>query len=192
MTSRLEQLNLGQKIRRLRESRGKTLDQFGKELGMSASLLQQIEKNDISPPIAILLNIAHNCNKELGYFFDITDEERPYTLVRSGRATQARRIFPQGKNPLSYNYKTLAPHKTARKMEPFLVEFSANREEIPQVAHDGEEFFYVLSGKLECRLGDQRIKIARGDSLYFESKYPHAFRVLGNRKATAIVVLYPH
>ncbi|MBI4412283.1 MAG: helix-turn-helix transcriptional regulator [Deltaproteobacteria bacterium] len=192
MSSDIKQLNLGQKIRRLRESRGKTLQEFGDRVGIDAKLLALIEKNEVYPPVATLLNIAHACDEELGYFFNVTKQDRPYSVVKKGKAEVVPRVYPKGKNPFSYTFRTLAPAKGAKKMEPFLVEFSPKKEEVPQVAHDGEEFIYVLDGNLEFRLQDEKVKIGKGDSLYFESKYPHAFRALGGKKARAIVVLYPH
>ncbi|MBI2340287.1 MAG: helix-turn-helix transcriptional regulator [Deltaproteobacteria bacterium] len=192
MSTDIQQLNLGRKIRRLRESRGKTLREFGLEVGIDYNLLEKIEKNEIYPPVATLLNVAHACGRELGYFFDVSEEDKSYSLVKKGKAQKAPRVYPRGKNPLSYTFHTLAPEKIAKKMEPFLVEFLPKNEEVPPVAHDGEEFIYVLEGNLEFRLQDERVKLGEGDSLYFESKYPHAFRALGGKKGKAIVVLYPH
>lgn len=192
MTTEIKKLNIGQKIRSLRESFGKTAEDFADELGLEASLLKKMEINEVSPPISILLNIAHQCGVELGYFLGVGKEARPYTVIKKGTEKKVKRVFPQGKNPLSYSYKTLAAEKTNKHMEPFLVEFSASKEKVPQVAHGGEEFVYVLEGKLRIHIRNERVTIKKGDSLYLESKYPHSFRAIGNRKAKAIVVLYPH
>lgn len=192
MPSELTRLNLGQKIRQLREQSGKGLDEISRAVGMTRSLLVQIEQNVITPPVATLLNLAKTLGVELGHFFETEKKALPFTIVRRGKAKKFNRVFPQGKNPLSYSYRLLAPDKPDKRMEPFLVEFSASKEKVPEVAHDGDEFFFVLSGRIEFHIGGKKGTLSAGDSLYFESRSPHAFRALGRTGAKAVVVLYPH
>lgn len=192
MPSELNRLNLGEKIRRLREEKGKPLDEVARLVGMTRTLLVQIEQNVITPPVATLLNLAKAMGVGVGHFFEGESARQEISIVKQGKGKRFKRLFPEGKNPLSYGYRLLAPDKPDKKMEPFLVEFVVSKEKVPQVAHDGEEFLYVLSGKIEFRIGGKKGTLGVGDSLYFESKSPHAFRALGRTVAKAVVVLYPH
>ena len=54
--------------------------------------------------------------------------------------------------------------------------------------HDGEEFVYLLSGKLECRLGDDTFVLRPGDSLYFDPSRKHSSRVFGKKPARYLCI----
>jgi quercetin dioxygenase-like cupin family protein len=57
--------------------------------------------------------------------------------------------------------------------------------------HTGIEFLYIISGKLELRAGDDLHQLAEGDAIYFDSTVPHAYRRIGAKRTTALVVLLP-
>ena len=76
-------------------------------------------------------------------------------------------------------------------MEPFLVQFEVKRkEDLLFFNHKGEEFLLVLEGQLEFSYEDETIILESGDSLYFDSSSPHAFRALGKKNALAVDVIY--
>ena len=54
----------------------------------------------------------------------------------------------------------------------------------------GEEFTFVLEGSLEFQTRDEVHRLKSGDSLYFESDIPHAYRTLGPKNAKAVVVVF--
>ena len=73
-----------------------------------------------------------------------------------------------------------------------LVEFKRKRaEQLSYFSHEGEEFIYLLEGRLEFQTEDQHYLLYPGDSLYFESSIPHACRALGRRNSKALTVVYP-
>jgi len=76
-------------------------------------------------------------------------------------------------------------------MEPFWVTFDVTQtEDMHFFSHEGEEFVYLFSGKLEFRTKDETLALDPGDTLYFESDIPHAFRTLGQEPAQALIVVY--
>ena len=76
-------------------------------------------------------------------------------------------------------------------MEPFLVELDIDiDEDLPALEHEGEEFFFVLEGEVEVKMGDKVILLKQGDSLYFESTVPHAFKGRGHKKPKALAILF--
>ena len=58
-------------------------------------------------------------------------------------------------------------------------------------SHEGEEFIYLLEGTLEFRTENEQYVLNPGDSLYFESSIPHAYRALERKNAKALTVVYP-
>jgi quercetin dioxygenase-like cupin family protein len=76
-------------------------------------------------------------------------------------------------------------------MEPFQVQFEVKKkEDLIFFNHKGEEFVFVLEGQLECNYEDETFLLDPGDSLYFDSGFPHTFRAVGKKSALAIDVIY--
>lgn len=55
--------------------------------------------------------------------------------------------------------------------------------------HDGQEFNYVISGKMMLYIGDISYELSEGDSVYFDSSIPHAEVALGDKEAQFIAVV---
>ena len=186
----VKKLHIGKKIRDLRKKAGLVLQDLSNETGLSKPLLSQIEKEVVSPPIATLLKISKALNVNLSFFFQDSDPEEKVVLVRKDESKVIdSRYF--GREESGYYYEALAYKKPKKYMEPFLVEFKRKRvEQLSYFSHEGEEFIYLLEGVLEFRTEDQHYVLYPGDSLYFESSIPHAYRALGRRNAKALTVVY--
>ncbi len=181
----LEELNLGGKIRELRMKRGYTLKDVSRLTGFSTALLSQIENNVVSPPISTLWKIAEALGVKIGYFFQETPEENvDYTLVRKGKGkpTARRETYP------NLSFYSLAFGKLNRKMDPFLVVFDKDEKCSQRVSHEGEEFIYVLEGKLKIILGNQEIELEEGDSIYYDSRVSHCIEGKKGTKFLAVIL----
>lgn len=187
----VKKLHIGKKIRDLRKKAGFVLQDLSNRTGLSKSLLSQIEKEVVSPPIATLLKISKALGVNISFFFQNDDSEKRVILVRSNESKVIdSRYF--GREESGYYYEALAYKKSKKYMEPFLVEFKRKRaEKLSYFSHDGEEFIYLLEGVLEFRTEDQQYVLYPGDSLYFESSIPHAYRALERKNARALTVVYP-
>ncbi len=187
----VRKLHIGEKIRDLRKKAGLVLQDLSDRTGLSKPLLSQIEKEMVSPPIATLLKISKALNTNISFFFqDDGSEERVVVVRKDESKVIDSRYF--GREESGYYYEALAYKKPKKYMEPFLVEFKRKRpERLSYFSHDGEEFIYLLEGKLEFRTEDQQYLLDPGDSLYFESSIPHAYRALGRKNAKALTVVYP-
>jgi transcriptional regulator with XRE-family HTH domain len=186
----VKKLHIGKKIRDLRKKVGLVLQDLSDRTGLSKPLLSQIEKEVISPPVATLLKISKALNVNIGFFFqDGAPEERVVLVRRDESKVIDSRYF--GREESGYYYEALAYKKSRKYMEPFLIEFKRKRAgELSSFSHEGEEFIYFLEGVLEFRTEDQHYVLYPGDSLYFESSIPHAYRALGRRNAKALTVVY--
>ena len=79
---------------------------------------------------------------------------------------------------LAFSYEFLATQATGKQMNPILGTVHARRIEGPDdyARHEGEEFVYVLSGAVEVFFETgEVVKLAKGDSLYFDSRVGHAY-----------------
>jgi transcriptional regulator with XRE-family HTH domain len=187
----VKKLHIGKKIRELRKKGGLVLQDLSDRTGLSKPLLSQIEKEAVSPPIATLLKISKAFNTNISFFFQNDGPEEKVVIVRKDESKVIdSRYF--GKEEGGYYYEALAFKKPKKYMEPFLVEFKRKRaDQLSYFSHDGEEFIYLLEGTLEFRTESQQYILQPGDSLYFESSIPHAYRSLERRNAKGLTVIYP-
>jgi len=186
----LGQLGVGEKIRHMRNNKGLSLQQLAEKTGLSKPLISQIENEQVSPPISTLLKIANSLDTDISFFFQDQVQEIKTTVVRSDQRVISPRRQVQGKAKLGYTYEALASTKPFKTMEPFLVTFEVkDAEEVIKFSHEGEEFAFVLEGRLEFSTDTETIILGPGDSLYFDSNQLHGFRALGDTPAKALVTV---
>ena len=191
MKEELKDLNLGQKIKTLRQRKGVSLQQMGEKTSLSEPLLSQIESEVVAPPVATLLKISKALNVNIGYFFQEEESGKRAVIVRKNERKQIFRRIHEDPSKVGYYYESLAYPKADKHMEPFHVQFEVkNKEDILFFNHKGEEFVFVLEGQVEFSYEDEIFTLNPGDSLYFDSSSPHAFRAVGKKNALAIDVIY--
>jgi transcriptional regulator with XRE-family HTH domain len=183
-------LNIGRKIRELRKGKGLTLQDLSKATGLSKPLLSQIENQVVIPPVATLLRISKALQRDIAFFFQDPGNNPKVAVVRVSERKRLDTRKP-GRTDGGYLYESLAYKKTQKRMEPFLIEFKKrDRSEMSFYSHEGEEFIFVLDGTLEFRTRNEVHRLQTGDSIYFESDVPHAYRALGRRNSRAIAVIF--
>jgi len=187
----LRELNLGQKIKTLRQRKGLSLREMADKTSLSVPLLSQIESEVVAPPVATLLKISKALNVNIGYFFQEEESGKRAVIVRKNERKQVFRRIHEDPSKVGYYYESLAYPKADKHMEPFQVQFEVKKkEDLIFFNHKGEEFVFVLEGQLECNYEDETFLLEPGDSLYFDSSFPHAFRAVGKKNALAIDVIY--
>ncbi len=191
MENEVQKLKLGEKIKELRLRRANTLRQVAGISGLSVPLLSQVENNAVSPPVATLLKIAKALDVGISYFFREEESKERAVVVRKDERKKTFRPMHTQNQESGYSYEALAYTKNGKHMEPFLVEFEPEtKEKTVFLKHRGEEFVFLFRGRLAFQYDHEEIILDPGDSLYFESDVPHAFRALRGRKAQAVVVVY--
>lgn len=187
MKIEVSSLDIGSQVRSLRNRRELTLQDLSDLTGLSKPNLSQIENNLVTPPIATLLKIATALGVEIGYFFQSIGSDSGMVVVRKADR------FGGAKGPhishIGYQYEPLAYPKVDKTMEPFIVHMEERTAEaIVYNTHRGEEFLYVLEGKLEFRRSDNVVILEEGDSLYFDSAIPHGYRGIGGPAKTLVII----
>ena len=187
----VKELQIGLKIRDLRQKSRLTLQDLSEATELSKPLLSQIENDQVIPPLATLLRIAKALNVPLQTFFEEEDNTQKCHVVRAGEANRMQRRPNHGGEPQPYFYHALAYGKKHKNMEPFLVEFDpAQTQQSQPVRHSGEEFTYILEGTIELKHGGDTYVLEAGDSVYWDSNEPHSLRALGDKVAHAVAILY--
>ena len=183
------QVNVGERVKRVREDRGLSLVDVSLRTDIDVPLLEQIEEGAVAPPLGTVIKLAKALEMKMGYFISGADV-KPYTVVRGGdRKIVSRYDSKKGKH-YGYEYESLAPHKKDRHMEPFLVTLEQAKTEEERSTHDGQEFIYVLDGVMEVRLGEEIHILEPGDSIYYDSTVPHLVKCHGQKTTRILAVLY--
>lgn len=187
----VRELQIGFKIRRIRQERRMTLQTLADATGLSKPLLSQIENEQVIPPLATLLRVAKAFRVPLQSFFQEEGSSARCVLTKAGESRKMLRRPVDDEHPILYTYHSLAYGKKNRSLEPFLVEFDLGewRDEM-MVSHQGEEFVFLLEGEIELHYADQVYAMSAGDSVYYDSTELHAFIAKGTVRPRAVAVIF--
>jgi transcriptional regulator with XRE-family HTH domain len=185
------EVRLGKRIAALRAGVGFTLDRLAAQAGFTKGYLSKIENSKVIPPIGTLVKIAQVLGTDLSELF--TDEaatsDEAISIVRSWE----RETVVRGGSSFGYDYVALAHKRHHKQMEPFVMVFPSKIDKDIRFEHEGEEFMFILQGKVELEAEiDGRTKtwiLSPGDSAYFDAEIPHRGRSLRG-ESRALVVIY--
>lgn len=184
------EVQVGAHVRAFRESQGMTVQQFAERTGFSSALLAQIENRMVSPSLGTLVKIANTFGTTVSSFIG-GKEEREFSIVRKEDRSTVSRVGLKEGGKSAYTYESLGAGKAGRKMEPFLVRLQPlSGPPTARSAHDGEEFLYVLSGKVTVRLGSLSDVLEEGDCIYYNSTIPHQVHSADEREAIILAVIH--
>ena len=180
----LKEYGIGEKLRRLRLRKSMGLVELGKHTGLSPALLSKLERNVMHPTLPTLLRIAMVFSVGLEHF--LNPEPKPaLAVVRK----KDRIRFPESaeaRHP-SFWFESLDFPVPNRAIHSYLAEFETT--ESPRAhEHAGVELVYVISGRLELAVGEERHELGEGDAIYFEAGVPHSYRRIGAKRSSALVV----
>ena len=179
--------SVGRRVRGLRNQRGLTLAELARRTGLSLPFLSRLERGAATMTIANLVRITAALSVPLKDMFEDGPRPARLALSRAGGAG-AERLAASG-----YSYRRLAAGVPDASAEAFELEFPVTSSPvIPLVRHAGEEVLYVLSGRIEFQVGEERFEMRAGDCLHFDAEQPHMGRNLGRAPARMLMVVMNH
>lgn len=184
-----ESVDIGTRIKAARKNRGLSVFDVYLRTDIDVEQLSQIEAGKTIPPLGTVVKLAKAFDLEMGYFISGQGAEACTIVRREDRQTTSRYDSKKEKRH-GYQYESLAPRKTDRRMEPFLVTLKPSATEEERSTHDGQEFIFVLQGKMEVRLGEEIHILETGDSIYYDSTVPHLVKCHGPKPTKILAVLY--
>ncbi len=185
-------LDVGGKLRRLREDHGLSLADLARRSTLAEAALRDYEDARAVPAVGELLKIANVLGVSIGHFFQTRIPDKRVEVVRSSErwAVNAR---SEAGSALGYRYQSLSHGLTEKLMQPFLVEVPPGQDSaLNRSQHEGEEFLFVLAGVLEVEIGGERHRLEPGDAIYYDSRQPHTLRALEGATARLIACIAQH
>jgi transcriptional regulator with XRE-family HTH domain len=185
------ELAIGSRLRKLRKTKGLTLDVLAEQIGLTKGYLSKVETGQKVPPIATLARVASALATDVATLLagGKGAEKAVTTGISLMRANERHQVV-RGGTAFGYDYQALAHHIDSKHMEPFIFTFPVQILREVFFEHDGEELIFVLSGTVEFQIGEETYELSPGDCIYFDSAIPHRGRGLKG-EAKALVVICP-
>ncbi len=180
----LEQVNqqIGQKLKDLRNRNGLTQQELADRTELTKGFISQLERGQVSPSVVTLLDLIECLGSTPGEFFGAVEEEH---IVFS------EKDYFEKVDEAGSSRQWIVPTAQKNQMEPLLVAMQPHTELEEDLPHTGEEFGYVLSGRLNIYLGDKVYHAKAGESFYYEADRPHRITNPGSRPAKFIWISTP-
>jgi quercetin dioxygenase-like cupin family protein len=170
---------VGGKIRSNRIEKALSLEQIANETGFAVAHLKGIEEGSITPSVGDLLHIARALQIDSG------------SLIKEQDLSLKDRVTAYKMRTENYAYETLTPGGERKYLKAFRVTIEAGQDHKGVgYQHEGEEFNYVLKGKVQVTVGEHQNILKAGDSLHFNSAIKHQLKNISHETAEMIVVIY--
>ncbi len=174
-------MDLGGKIKQMRNQKGLTQGELADRCELTKGYISQLENNLNSPSIATLADILVALGSNLSEFFR---EEKDEKIVFT------KDEFIE-KNTDGVLFSWLIPNAQKNMMEPVLVELEPDASTTNDIPHEGEEFGYVLEGKIALLIGNKQYLCKKGEAFCYTAGKPHCIANKNKGKSKFLWVSTP-
>jgi transcriptional regulator with XRE-family HTH domain len=184
-----EASKVGSRLRAEREHRGIGLRELARRVGVSPSLVSQIELDRVNPSVSTLYAIVTELGMTMSDVFGERPEER---MVQAGDGLAERPETRPVINLASGVRWERLTHERDPEVEFLYVVYPVGAASCPEDAlmtHGGREYGYVTSGTLGVQVGFEAYELGHGDSIAFDSSSPHRLWAVGGEPVHAIWVV---
>ncbi len=171
-------MDIGKRIKQLRTKNGLTLEELASRSELTKGFLSQLERNLTSPSISTLEDITEVLGISLEEFFKNEEDEK----IKF--SSDDYFVDEKEKTILTW----LVPNAQKNEMEPILLSLKENGESSEIDPHEGEEFGYILNGKVELinLNSKKKIVLKKGETFYLRGDFKH--KIVNNSKQMAELI----
>lgn len=174
-------MELGARLKEMRQRKGLTQEELAARCELTKGYISQLENDLTSPSIATLNDLLNALGSSLGEFFREEPEEKIVFSESEYSEKQSDGMI----------WDWLIPNAQKNMMEPVLAELEKGVSTQPDFPHEGEEFGFVLEGRIAIYRGEKRHIAKKGESFYFTADRVHRIVNVGTGKARFIWVSTP-
>lgn len=180
----LEKVNeeIGRKLKDLRNRNGLTQQELADRTELTKGFISQLERGQVSPSVVTLMDLIECLGSTPAEFFK---EDMPEQIVFSDNDCFEK--VDENGNLI----KWLVPSAQKFEMEPLLVELGPHQSLEQDKPHAGEEFGYVMLGRIQVHFGDKTYVVKAGESFYYRTTKTHWITNPGNRTAKFLWISTP-
>lgn len=175
-------VNVGERLRELREARNISMRALATRSGLSANALSMIERGRASPSVSTLYKLADALGVSITAFFGPETERKQVVFLKADERTRVS--FTRGV------FEGLGGEQFVGRVEPFMLTLENSANSGPRsMSHTGHEFVLCLRGELEYQVERQIYQLSAGDSLLFAAQLKHRWKNPGRTVAAALIII---
>lgn len=174
-------MEIGQRIKQLRMKNNLTLEELASRCELTKGFLSQLENDIASPSIQTLSDIVEALGSNLSKFFQ---EDKAEKVV-----FQQDDFFVDEKEGVTTTW--VIPNAQKNEMEPIILQLKPGYESQEILPHEGEEFGYVLEGRVTLVDGEQEQIVKKGQTFYLKGENKHCLRNTGSHDAHVLWICTP-
>lgn len=171
-------MDIGDKIKNRRVSLGLTQEELAERADLTKGFISQIERDLTSPSVDSLFDIVEALGTNISDFFK---EEVKDQIVFS-KDNYIINIDEENNNSINW----IVPNSQKNIMEPIILTLEPNGKSKIYDPNEGEDFGYVLKGKIKLILGEEEYKISSGECFY--TKCDKTREIVNNGKKIAEIL----
>jgi mannose-6-phosphate isomerase-like protein (cupin superfamily) len=172
--------SFGQRIRTIREEEGLSIEDLSHETGYPTDILEKIEADETVPPVSLVLQLSRIFKIDISQL----DSEEEKKASKRRKKSHKKRVD-------SYAYTSLTRPGLEKHLRAYLVTIDAEtKHKGVEYHHDGEEFIFVLKGRLTIQVGENITKLKQGESIHFNSALQHKLNNPTKEPSELLVVIY--
>lgn len=175
-------IDVGIRLRQLREGRKVSMRALSQMSGLSANALSMIERGKTSPSVSTLYRLADALGVPVTDFFSPESSRKKVVFLKGEE--RPRLPFMRGL------WEGLGGEQFSGRMMPFMLTLESGASSGPSsVVHTGHEFVYCLRGQLEYQIENQVYSLEAGDSLLFSAQLKHRWRNPGGMVSNVLIII---
>jgi transcriptional regulator with XRE-family HTH domain len=176
---------IAKKIKEIRLQQGVTLSDLSKRTVLSKGLLSKIENGRTIPSLPVFMTIAKALNTNPKDFFEDSRIQSGQHYLHLKRSNY---ISAKKEDRLGFDYNFIFSQMLSPcRMQTYLLTINPKSENKTTIT-DGYEFKHMLHGHCDYHIGDEILKLEKGDSLYFDASIPHM--PVNNSKGDVIMLVF--
>ncbi len=182
-------MDVAARIRELREIVGYSPEEMAKKTDLSPEMYAHYESGLADLPFTFIHKCAILFGVELTELLEGSSAHlSSYTVTRKGKGRMTA-------HEPGIEIKDLAPLFRHKIVEPFWVTYAYSEEQQSQpinlLGHAGQEFDFIISGKLKVQVGEHTEILSEGDSIYYNSSTPHGMIAVDSKDCVFCAVVIP-
>ena len=167
---------IGSRLRHARLVKGWLIKELAQRVGVSVSLISKYENDKTLPPLTVLHKLVSELGTNIGALFDSNWAGQKHISRQGARPS----IMAAGVDGIpGVTLERLIPNGNGQLLQGNIHIIPPGGGSMGSMHHDGDEFGYVLEGRIELRIEDTVHDLAPGDSFAFPSSLAHTYRNVG-------------
>lgn len=175
---------VAKRLKGLREALDMSVEEVANVCGIDCDVYRAYESGEADVPVSFVRTLAQKFGVELpAILFGEEPKMSSYFVTRCGNGVSVERSK-------AYSYQALAAGFSNKVINPYMVTVEpSDKPRGDYNSHDGQEFNYVVEGRMEMQISGNTFTLEMGDSIIFNSSLPHRMRALDGKPVRFLAII---